>query len=241
MQRAAHLLLLTLAVLAASPWVVHAESAKSLPLGAPIQDGALTIGSRTWTLPPGDWKLAGRHVREVRISETRAGAEVIEAFSARVRGGSLEAALVLTAPTGATQLPSWREDSSCRVEKVLLKEDSSTATLSDCMIIRLVTAIPTQVQGAEVFASAAQWLAAEGIKTPRPVFQVLIVKYVSGEYMRASSWLDPALFGVTAQDAPALSAAPDALVEWVRAYRSAVSSALGKTGGTFQIPPLPSR
>jgi hypothetical protein len=207
----------------------RAEDAKSIALGATIRDGALTLGPRTWTMPPGEWKLAGRHVREVRLNEMRGGVEVIEAFSAKVRDGRLEAGLILTAPTAGSRITTaWREDPSCRADKVLLKEDRSSATLSDCLVIRMLPALPAQVPGA-------------GVGTPRPVLQILIIKYVASEYLRASSWFDPAVFGVKPGEAAALTAAPEAAVQWARAYRTVIDSALDSNGGTFQIPPLPAR
>lgn len=233
------LLVLALMLPASAP---RAEDAKSIAIGATIRDGALTLGPRTWTMPPGKWKLAGRHVREVRLNEMRGGVEVIEAFSAKVRDGRLEAGLILTAPTAGSRITTaWREDPSCRVDKVLLKEDRSSATLSDCLVIRMLPALPAQVPGADVFASAAQWLQLAGVGTPRPVLQILIIKYVASEYLRASSWFDPAVFGVKPGEAATLTAAPEAAVQWARAYRTVIDSALDSSGGTFQIPPLPAR
>ena len=228
-------------LLMALPWSSLAEDARSLPVGAAISDGALRIGARTWTLPPGDWKLAGRHLREVRLNEVRGGTEVIEAFPALIREGRLDAGLIMTGPTGGSSVRAWREDPSCRVDKVLLKEDNSTATLSDCLIIRVATSLPAQVAGAEVYASAAQWMQAEGIKTPRPLLQVLIVKYVDSEYFRSSCWFDPAVFGLKAGEISALTTAPEPVVQWAKAYRATISAALGTTSGTFQVPPLPAR
>ena len=216
-----------------------AEDATSLAIGAPIADGTLKIGTRTWTLPPGDWKLGGRHLRDVKLTDTRSGAEVIEVYSALVREGAVRAGLFMTGTTGGSQVRSWREDPACKPGKTLLFEDSSTATLSDCLVIRVAQSQPTQAQGAEVFASAAKWLQAESLKTPRPVFNVLIVKYDGSEYFRASSWFDPADFGVKGEDANALTVAPESLVQWARAYRAAIAKATGSMSGTFTVPPLP--
>ncbi len=240
-QCARRLWLATALLLLSFTGMVGAEDARSLPIGAPIGDSTLKIGARTWKLPPGEWKLAGRHVRDVRLNEIQGGAEVIEVLSALVRDGRLEAGLMMTGPTGGSRVRGWREDSACRVEKALLKEDSSTATLSDCLIVRVLPAIPTQVLGAEVYASTAKWVESEGIKTPRPVLNVLIVKYEGSEYFRASSWIDPSVFGLKAEEVAALTAAPEALVQWARAYRAVVAAALGKISGTFQVPPLVSR
>ena len=60
-------------------------------------------------------------------------------------------------------------------------------------MIRVLESQPTQVQGVEVYASAAKWLQAENLKTPRPIFNVVIVKYQGSEYFRAAAWIDPAL------------------------------------------------
>jgi len=219
--------------------VANAEDAASLPIGAPIADGTLKLGTRTWTLPPGDWKLGGRHLREVKLTDTRAGAEVIEVYSALAREGSVRAGLFMTATTGGSQVRAWREDSGCRPGKALHREDSSTATLSDCLVIRVLEGQPAQVQGIEVYASAAKWLQAENLKTPRPVFNVVIVKYEGSEYFRAASWLDPAEFGVKSEEAAALTAAPESLVQWARAYRAAIARSVGSTSGNFVVPPLP--
>ena len=216
-----------------------AEDATSLAIGAPIADGTLKMGSRTWTLPPGDWKLGGRHLRDVKLTDTRTGAEVIEVYSALVREGAVRAGLFMTGTTGGSQVHNWREDPGCRPGKALLREDSSTATLSDCLVIRVLEGQPTQVPGVEVYASAAKWLQAENLKTPRPVFNVVIVKYQGSEYFRAATWLDPTLFGVKSEEAMALTAAPESLVEWARAYRAAIAKAVGSTSGTFVVPPLP--
>jgi hypothetical protein len=216
-----------------------AEDAKSLAIGAPIKDGALTIGSRTWTLPPGDWKLAGRNVREVKLTEIRTGAEVIEVYSALVRDGKLRAGLMMTGPTGGTRVPSWREDPACRNPGGLYREDTSTATLSDCMVIRVFPAHPVKVPGAEVYESVATWMQSAGVATPRPVINVLIVKYQGDEYFRASTWFDPAEFGLKGEELGALTAAPESLLQWARAYRAAVAKAMGSTSGTFVVPPLP--
>jgi hypothetical protein len=234
--------LLTVALLALPCAAALAQDARPSVAGAPIKDGALAIGPRTWVLPAGDWTLAGRHVREVRINEIRGGVEVIEAFAAQVRDGRLEAALILTAPTAGsrTGVP-WREDASCRADKTLHKEDRSTATLSDCLIIRVLPALPKEVPGADVFAAANQWFQAENVRTPRPVLQVLIIRYVASEYLRASSWFDPAVFGVRPEQAATLTAAPEAAVQWARAYRAVIDTALDKTGGRFAVPPLPAR
>ena len=228
-------------LLAIAAFSARAEDLKSMPLGAPIKDGALKIGARTWMLPAGEWKLGGRHVREVNLNEIRRGAEVIEVMPALIHDGRLQAGLMMTSPTGSTQISAWREDSACRVEKALLKEDDSSVTQSDCMIIRVQPGIPTKATGAEIYASAAQWLQGEAIKTPRPVLQVLIVKYVASEYFRASCWFDPAVFGLKPSEVGSLSVAPESLVQWAKAYRATISSALGKSWGTYQIPPLPAR
>ena len=87
-----------------------AEDANSLAIGAPIADGTLKIGTRTWTLPPGDWKLGGRHLRDVKLTDTRTGAEVIEVYSALVREGAVRAGLFMTGTTGGSQVHNWRED-----------------------------------------------------------------------------------------------------------------------------------
>lgn len=243
MKSAAHAFAIALAsvLLSTLAGKVSAEDAKSIAIGAPIKDGALTLGTRTWQLPPGTWQLAGREVRAVRITEVRGGAEVIETYSAMVRDGTLRTGLMLTGTTGGTRVPSWREDPSCRPGKALHREDSSTATLSDCMVIRVFAAHPTQVQGADVYEAASKWMQAESIRTPRPLLNVLIVKYEGDEFYRASSWFDPAEFGLKSEELIALTAAPEALLQWARAYRAIVAKALGRTSGTYTVPPLPSR
>jgi hypothetical protein len=216
-----------------------AEDATSLAIGAPIADGTLKLGARTWTLPPGAWRLGGRHLRDVKLTDTRTGAEVIEVYSALVREGAVRAGLFMTGTTGGSQVHNWREDPACKPGKPLLFEDSSTATLSDCLVIRVLEGQPTQVPGVEVYASAAKWLQAESLKTPRPVFNVVIVKYQGSEYFRTAAWLDPADFGVKGEEAIALRAAPESLVQWARAYRAVIAKAVGSMSGVFVVPPLP--
>lgn len=226
-------------LLTALAFTASAEDAKSLAMGAPIKDGALTIGSRTWTLPPGDWKLAGRSLREVKLTEMRGGAEVIEVYSALIQEGKLRAGLMMTGPTAGTRVNAWREDPACRTPGGLYREDSSTATLSDCLVIRIFPAHPVKVAGAEVYESAATWMESQSITTPRPVMNVLIVKYQGDEYFRASSWFDPAEFGLKSEELSALTTAPESLLQWARAYRATVAKAMGSTSGTFAVPPLP--
>jgi hypothetical protein len=241
MQRTARwlLLLVALALPAVAP---RAENVKSLAPGAALPGGALTLGPRTWVLPGDGWKLAGRHVRELRINETRGGVEVIEAFAAQVRDGRMDAGVIFTAPSaGAGLATPWREDALCRIDKALLKDDRSSATLSDCLIIRVLPGVPREVPGADVFAAATQWLQAENVRTPRPVLQVLIVKYVASEYLRLSAWFDPAVFGVRPEQAAALTAAPEPAVQWARDARALVDAALARPAGTFTLPPLPAR
>jgi hypothetical protein len=218
-----------------------AEDARSAAVGATIKDGALNIGSRTWKLPPGDWKLAGRVLRQVRISEVRRGAEVIELYSALLQDRGLRVGLMMTGPTGPTTVPSWREDPTCRPAKALHREDSSTTTLSDCLVIRVLPSHPTKVQGADIYEAAAGWLQAEGISAPRPIINVQVVKYEGGEFFRASSWIDPAVFGLKGEEVSALTAAPEPLLQWARDYRAAAIKAMGSVSGTFSVPPLPAR
>jgi len=76
---------------------------------------------------------------------------------------------------------------------------------------------------------------------PRPMINVQVVKYEGGEFFRASSWIDPAVFGLKGEEMSALTAAPEPLLQWARAYRAVVVKAMGSTSGTFTVPPLPGR
>lgn len=219
---------------------VSAQDAKSLTVGAPIKDGLLKIGWRTFQLPPGTWIFAGRHEREVKLTEVRSGAQVIETYAAMAQDGKLRAGIMLTGTLAGTRLSSWAEDPSCRPGKSLYRETGDSPTHSDCLVVRVAPSHPTQVQGALVYEEAAKWMQAEGIKTPRPVFTVLIVKYQGDEYIRTSAWLDPAEFGIKSEDAAGLTAAPDSLVQWAKQYRAVIAGAMNSNSGTFALPALPS-
>ncbi len=218
---------------------VSAQDAKSLTIGAPIKDGLLKIGWRTFQLPPGTWVLAGRHDREVKLTEIRGGAQVIEIYSAMTHDGGLRAGIMMTGTLAGTRTPSWKEDPSCRPGKALYREDGDSSPHSDCLVIRVLPGHPEKVQGAEIYEVAAKWMQAEGIKTPRPILNVLIVKYQGDEYFRSSSWFEPAEFGIKGEQAAALTAAPDSLVQWAKQYRAVIASAMSSSSGTFTVPALP--
>ncbi len=65
--------------------------------------------------------------------------------------GALRAAIVVTAPTGGTRTASWREDPGCKHPKPLYREDGTSVTHPDCLVISAVAAVPATNAAAEVY------------------------------------------------------------------------------------------
>lgn len=217
----------------------YAQDVRSLTVGAAVPNGALKIGARTYTLPPGEWLLAARHLRTVRLNDVSQGSEVVEAAVARIAEGKLRALIVFIGPTGPTRTPSWREDIGCKPRTFILLDVGSTPTHPECIAVQVFNTVPAKIEGAEVFAQTAAFLAERNATPPAPVLRIGALKYQGDEYLRMTVFIDPALFGLTGDEARALKAPPPPLEQWSRALRATVGQAMGSIAGTHALPALP--
>lgn len=214
-----------------------AQHVRTLEPGAAVAE--LDFGARQWALPGGGWTLLGKQIRDVRINETKGGAETIEVFAGRVRDGALRAAIVVTAPTGGTRTASWREDPGCKHPKPLYREDGTSVTHPDCLVISAVTAVPATNPAAEVYDRASETMKAQSIRTLAPAIRVYAVVYRGDDYVRVSAWLHPGDWGIAPGGLRDLTTAPEPLARWGSALRAALTAAVGRNSGRFEIPPLP--
>jgi hypothetical protein len=218
----------------------YANDLSSLTPGAVLPGNRLSIALRSYALPPGEWILAARHVRTVRLNEIAQGAEVVEAAFARVIDGRVRAVLVFIGPTAMTRTRTWREDSGCKPRtNVLFLDNGGSVTHPECIGVQWFNAIPPRVEGAEVFAAASALFTARALTTPSPVLRIGAIRYQGEEYLRISAFVDPELFGLGAEQTRALTAAPPAVELWARALRATLATALDGAAGTFRLPPLP--
>lgn len=219
----------------------HAQDARSLAVGAAVPNGALKIGARTYTLPPGEWVLAARHVRNVRLNDVSTGSEVIETSVARIADGKLRALIVFIGPTAPTHTPSWREDIGCKPRSFILLDVGSTPTHPECIAVQVFNAVPAKLDGAEVYAQTSAFLTERSVTSPTPVLRIGAIKYQGDEYLRVTVFADPALFGLSGDETRALKAAPPPMEQWARALRATVGQAMGSIAGTHALPALPAQ
>ncbi len=174
-------------VLLGSVVVTHWAHAIDIEEGNPpqqIEDLQMTIGARTLKLPAGSWTFVAKrqdHTSDQYGMNKETRPKTFTAYAMSVHAKSMQAGVVLKLPLSSHHVSRW-VDEPCQVKDPLFKDDfQSPYGQSDCLLIFKRKSHLTSSNDA-FYSQAKEWLRAQSIANPGPVYEVQYFRFSANEY-----------------------------------------------------------
>ncbi|WP_367847696.1 hypothetical protein [Rhodoferax sp. WC2427] len=202
--------------------------ALNIPGNAPpkaVADQQLTVVDRTLTLPTGNWT----YIAQTQWSAVNRppSVQVHVAYAMDVQDGRMRGGVVLELPARRFPDITWKTD-DCKLFNPLFSNSfGSTWKEPECLQVFKRSGHLLGLQ-TDFYGQAQQWVRAESVRLPGPVYEVVYAKYATNEYGRVRVFVP-----VQAVDDDA------AMVAWAQRLPDVLRGFFEKRNERVALPALP--
>jgi hypothetical protein len=172
--------------------------------------GQLTLGKRSFALPPGDWIVVSSADAKVSFNNGASGSDTKRQYLVQVDDkNTLKAAMLLNTTLSSTGRIAWSDTTCDRKDTVYRDTLDGRIDLPACLLINHVTnfwggSMPTNDFDKTIW----NWYRENKVALPYNVISANYVKYFAGDFVRSIVWLNPEISGLVDKDKKAWADSP---------------------------------
>lgn len=160
--------------------------------------GSLTLGKRTFALPPGKWIVVAENVAVTKMEQGQgAGGAIKSQYVAQLdAANALVSAISFRTTVASTAVSSW-SDSTCERKDTLFRDTlDGNFKFPACHLINHVTGFFNTAPSNEYDKRIWSWYKDKKVNLPETAIVSAYVKYFAGDFVRISVVNNPDLAGI---------------------------------------------
>lgn len=164
--------------------------------------GQLTLGKRSFALPPGDWLVISSEDSKVSFASGASGSDTKRQYLVQVDAtNAFKAAMLLTTTLASTSNISWSDATCDRKDTVFRDTLDGRINLPACLLINhVVNFWGGSMPNNEFDKTIWNWYRDNKVALPYNTISTHYVKYFAGDFVRSIVWINPEISGLVDKD-----------------------------------------